>query len=113
MNRATGIGLIVALLAFPTVRAHEPVTISEAKKDDSGLLVHEVRSPYQAKTTQIRGLRPDKLGRDDGERDDGATHCSKATRIAPTPASTTLYNRAPGPQISLSWGRSAECMGVH
>lgn len=61
MNRAIGIGLTLTLLAFPTVRADEPVTISEAKKDDNGLLVHEVRPPYQAKTTQIRVLRPDKL----------------------------------------------------
>lgn len=61
MNRATGIGLTVALLAFPTVRADETVTISKAKKDDNGFLVHEVRSPYQAKTTQIRVLLPDKL----------------------------------------------------
>jgi S-formylglutathione hydrolase FrmB len=61
VNGAIGIGLSVALLAFPTVRADETVTISEAKKDDSGLLVHEARSPYQAKTTQIRVLRPDKL----------------------------------------------------
>lgn len=43
MNAATGIGLIAALLAFPTVRADEAVTISEAKKDDNGFLVHEVR----------------------------------------------------------------------
>lgn len=61
MNAVTGIGLIVTLLAFPTVRADEAVTISEAKKDDNGFLVHEVRSPYQAKTTQIRVLRPDKM----------------------------------------------------
>lgn len=61
MNRPTGIGLIVALLIFPTVRADEGVTISEAKKDGNGFLVHEVRSPYQAKTTQIRVLLPDKL----------------------------------------------------
>ena len=61
MNRTTGIGLTVALLAFPTVRADEAVAISGAKKDGNGFLVHEVRSPSQAKTTQIRVLRPDKL----------------------------------------------------
>ncbi|HET6574085.1 MAG TPA: alpha/beta hydrolase-fold protein [Fimbriiglobus sp.] len=61
MNRATGIGLTVALLAVQTVRADETVTISEAKNDDNGFLVHEVRSPFQAKTTQIRVLRPEKL----------------------------------------------------
>lgn len=61
MNRATGICLTVALLVFPPLRADEPVTISEAKKDDNGFLVHDVRSPYQAKATQIRLLLPDKL----------------------------------------------------
>jgi S-formylglutathione hydrolase FrmB len=61
VNKATGIGLTVALLAVQSVRADEAVTISEAKKDDNGFLVHEVRSPYQATATQIRVLRPDKL----------------------------------------------------
>ena len=61
MNTATGIGLTFALLAVPTVRADDTVTISEAKKDDGGFLVHEVRSPYQAKATQIRVLSPDNL----------------------------------------------------
>jgi S-formylglutathione hydrolase FrmB len=60
MNEATGIGLTLALLAIPTVRADGPVTISEAKKDDNGFLVHEVRSPYQAQSTEIRVLRPDR-----------------------------------------------------
>jgi S-formylglutathione hydrolase FrmB len=36
------------------------VTISDAKKDKDGILIHEVRSPYQAGTTQIRVLLPDK-----------------------------------------------------
>lgn len=56
MNRAIYSGLTVALLALPAVRADEGVTISEAKTDDNGLLVHEVRSPYQAKTTQAERL---------------------------------------------------------
>ena len=60
MNGAFGISLTFALLAVLNVRADEAVTISEAKKDDSGFLVHEVRSPFQAKTTQIRVLRPDR-----------------------------------------------------
>ena len=60
MNNATVLCLTVGLLVIPILRAEEPVTISEAKKDDNGFLVHEVRSPYQAKTTQIRVLRPDK-----------------------------------------------------
>jgi hypothetical protein len=46
------------------VRADEAVSISEAKKDDNGFLVHECRSPYQAKTTQIRVLRPDRVEKD-------------------------------------------------
>jgi hypothetical protein len=60
MNKATVIGLTLALLATPTVQADEPVTISEAKRDGNGFLVHEVRSPYQAKSTQILVLRPDR-----------------------------------------------------
>jgi hypothetical protein len=54
------VGLLLALLVALPVRADEPVTISEAKKDDNGVLVHEVRSPFQAKTTQIRVLLPSK-----------------------------------------------------
>jgi S-formylglutathione hydrolase FrmB len=57
---ATDIVLTAALLAFPAVRADEAVLISEAKQDGNGFLVHEVRSPYQTETTQIRVLRPDK-----------------------------------------------------
>jgi len=37
------------------------VAISPATKDEYGFLVHEVRSPYQAGTTQIRVLLPDNL----------------------------------------------------
>ena len=61
MNRAFGIGLTFALLAVSTIRADDAVMISEARKDDDGFLVHEVRSPYQAKPTQIRVLMPAKL----------------------------------------------------
>ena len=61
MKRAAVIGLTVILLCLPAVRADEAVTISEVKTDDNGFLVHEVRSPYQAKTTQIRVLQPDRL----------------------------------------------------
>ena len=61
MNRTTGISLIMVLFVFPTVRADVAVTVSGAKKDGNGFLVHEVRSPYQAKTTQIRVLLPDKI----------------------------------------------------
>lgn len=38
---------------------HEAVAITEAKKTDNGVLVHSVRSPYQAGTTTIRILLPD------------------------------------------------------
>lgn len=60
MNASSCIVLTAALLAFPAAGADETVAISEARKDDNGILVHEVRSPYQAKTTQIRVLRPDR-----------------------------------------------------
>lgn len=61
MNRVICVGLLLAVLIAPTVRADEPVSISEAKKDANGFLVHEVRSPFQARTTQIRVLVPDTL----------------------------------------------------
>jgi S-formylglutathione hydrolase FrmB len=60
VNRPTLVVLSTALLTSPAARADEPVTVSGAKKDDTGCLVHEVRSPFQAKVTQIRVLRPDK-----------------------------------------------------
>jgi S-formylglutathione hydrolase FrmB len=56
----TSAGVVVALLALPAARGDEGVTISEAKADPSGVLVHEVRSPYQTRTTQIRVLMPGK-----------------------------------------------------
>ncbi len=61
MNAATGIGLTVALFTLPAVRADDSVSVSEGKKNGTGFVVHEVRSPYQAKPTQIRVLLPDKL----------------------------------------------------
>lgn len=60
MNRVFGICVTFAFLAVSTIRADDAVTISEAKKDDNGCFVHEVRSPYQAKSTQIRVLRPER-----------------------------------------------------
>jgi hypothetical protein len=36
-------------------------TISEAKRDEHGILVHSVESDYQAGTTEIRVLLPDRL----------------------------------------------------
>ncbi|MGA2497298.1 MAG: DUF4838 domain-containing protein, partial [Tepidisphaeraceae bacterium] len=48
----------------PRAQAAAPaVIISDAKPDSNGILVHEVKSPFQAGTTQIRILRPDKLDR--------------------------------------------------
>lgn len=38
-----------------------PISVSEAKKNVDGFLVHEVRSPYQAEITQIKVLIPDPL----------------------------------------------------
>jgi S-formylglutathione hydrolase FrmB len=61
MKRALASCLTIGLLAVPALRADEAVAVSEAKQDDNGFLVHEVRSPYQAKTTQIRVLRPEKI----------------------------------------------------
>ena len=61
MNRVNCVGLLLAVLFAPSVRADEGVSISVAKKVDSGVLVHEVRSPYQAKPTQIRVLLPSKV----------------------------------------------------
>jgi S-formylglutathione hydrolase FrmB len=52
----------MVLLASPLAQADgQTVTISDAKKDNNGFLVHEVQSPYQAGKTQIRVLLPDKL----------------------------------------------------
>ena len=54
--------LVTALLAMPGSRDRgDRVTVTEAKKDGHGFLVHEVRSPYQAGTTQLRVLLPDQL----------------------------------------------------
>jgi S-formylglutathione hydrolase FrmB len=40
---------------------NQSVTVSEAKRTDNGFLIHEVRSPFQARKTEIRVLLPDKL----------------------------------------------------
>lgn len=49
------------LLAYLGGRGDEGVNISPAKSDGNGFLIHEVHSRYQAGTTQIRVLLPDKL----------------------------------------------------
>jgi len=56
--------VVAGVLDHPECKSQpgpEPPTVSEAKKDDSGFLVHEVKSSYQAGTTQIRMLLPEKL----------------------------------------------------
>lgn len=47
-----------ALLLTLAVCAAEDVTISAGQRDDLGVIVHDVQSPYQAGTTQIRVLLP-------------------------------------------------------
>ncbi|HEX3151731.1 MAG TPA: alpha/beta hydrolase-fold protein [Gemmataceae bacterium] len=56
MSRLIPIALITMLCSFAT--AAEPIRISDAKKDPEGWLTHEVRSPYQGGTTEIRVLLP-------------------------------------------------------
>lgn len=51
------------LVAIFCQTADEP-TVSSAKKEDSGILVHEVQSEYQADTTKIRVLLPEKIEAD-------------------------------------------------
>jgi S-formylglutathione hydrolase FrmB len=63
MTTAVATLLALALPACPA-DGGEAVTISQAKKDADGFLAHEVRSPYQAGTTQIRVLLPDKVAKD-------------------------------------------------
>ena len=61
MTRPTVPALLVALVAASTTSAEEGVLVSGAKKGADGFLVHEVRSPYQAKVTLIRVLLPDRV----------------------------------------------------
>ena len=62
MNRAINLCLITGVLVVSHLRAdEETVTISEAKRDAAGFLVHEVQSPYQTGSMLIRVLRPDTL----------------------------------------------------
>jgi S-formylglutathione hydrolase FrmB len=62
MAVATATLWALALLAVPADQGKaEAVTVSPARTDDHGFRVHEVRSPYQAGTTQIRVLLPDEV----------------------------------------------------
>lgn len=62
MSMSNGL-LAVWLLSYPQptvqARSEAKVAISIGKKDANGFIVHEVTSPYQAGTTEIRVLLPD------------------------------------------------------
>ena len=55
--------LIFAILiaASLSTRGAPATAVSDARPDDNGIPVHEVRSPFQAGVTKIRVLPPDKL----------------------------------------------------
>lgn len=61
MNARSAACLAIVLMISPYSRAGDDIAVSDAKKDADGFLVHDVRSPYQAKPTQIRVLLPDNL----------------------------------------------------
>ncbi len=57
--------LIMLLFATPSALAdRQPPSISEAKRDEGGFLVHTVVSEYQRGETEIRVLLPDELNGD-------------------------------------------------
>ena len=60
MKFAFHVMVLSTLLPCSALFADEEVSISAAKVDDNGFLVHDVRSPYQTKTTLIRILLPDR-----------------------------------------------------
>lgn len=60
------LALCSAIAVAAVARADDAGTVSDAKTDENGVLVHAVRSPYQAKATQIRVLLPVK--RDAGKQ---------------------------------------------
>jgi S-formylglutathione hydrolase FrmB len=65
MMPTTSTMLALALLACPADQGKaQTVTVSEARTDANGFLVHEVQSPYQAGKTEIRILLPDKVEKD-------------------------------------------------
>jgi hypothetical protein len=66
MSTTTTLFIFAFLAAAGGRDKGEATTIAEAKKDADGALVHEVRSPYQAGTTRIGVLLPDKL--EEGKR---------------------------------------------
>lgn len=55
---------VLALAITGRLAANEPSPrVSKGTKDDRGFVVHSVRSPYQAGTTTIRVLLPDRIDR--------------------------------------------------
>jgi hypothetical protein len=52
---------IAAASAVRSLSADEVSTVSEATRDGAGMLMHQVRSPFQTGTTQLRVLLPDEL----------------------------------------------------
>jgi len=60
-NRIGGfVGALLSLAAGAVRGGESGPTISAARRDDRGVLVHAVESPYQAGTTEIRVLCPQK-----------------------------------------------------
>jgi len=55
----------LAFLAAAAVSGEEETTITEATRNDAGLLVHRVHSPYQAGETEIHVLLPSDLAPDE------------------------------------------------
>jgi hypothetical protein len=51
----------IAFVALNVTALADDFTITPAKPDAAGILAHDVTSPYQAGTTQIRVLHPDHL----------------------------------------------------
>ncbi len=51
--------LVLTLFGLANLRAKEAAVISPATRDDRGFLIHEVESPFQSGSTQIRVLTPD------------------------------------------------------
>ena len=59
MNATIAAGLALVLLASPEPRAAESPFVADAKPDGDGILIHEIRSPYQSQPTRLRVLLPD------------------------------------------------------
>ena len=53
--------LLLMLFVVTGLQAEEKAVVSAARRDARGFLVHDVQSPFQSGTTQIRVLMPDDL----------------------------------------------------